>query len=76
MGLINLSYIFQLKETVPLSGRNAILGEKKNNFFCGVWCGRGMLSNTIYAITQSGLLCQFNAKRMLDKWAELRVSYI
>ena len=67
---------FQLKETIPLQGRNGILGEQKNNFFCGVCCGEGIMSDTVIAITQSGLLCQFNAKRQLDKWAELKVGCI
>ncbi|ESO91984.1 hypothetical protein LOTGIDRAFT_121618, partial [Lottia gigantea] len=56
----------------PLSGRNGILGEQKNNYFCDVACGRDRQANNTYCITQSGLLCQFNEKRLLDKWAELR----
>jgi hypothetical protein len=64
---------FQINQTVPLSGRSGILGEQKNNFFCDVVCGRGAASNSTFAITQSGLLCEFNDKRLLDKWVELRV---
>lgn len=54
---------------MPLQGRNGILGDHKNNYFCDVACGKA-----VYAITQTGLLCQFNDKRQLDKWVELRVS--
>ena len=58
---------------VPLNGRSGILGEQKNNFFCGVACGQGASASKTFAITQSGLLCEFNEKRLLDKWVELRV---
>ena len=64
----------QVKEVVPLNGRSGILGEQKNNFFGGVACGRGAMASRTYAVTQSGLLCEFNEKRLLDKWVELRVS--
>jgi len=67
-------YIFQINETVPLLGRSGILGEQKNNFFCDVACGKGSVSKCVFTITQSGRLCQFNEKRLLDKWVELRVS--
>ena len=64
----------QINQTVPLSGRSGILGDQKNNFFCDVKTGRGAAANSTFAITQSGLLCEFNEKRLLDKWVELRVS--
>jgi mitogen-activated protein kinase binding protein 1 len=54
-------------------GRSAILGEQKDNEFCDVRCGRGAGAAMTYAITRAGLLCQFNARRLLDKWVELRV---
>eukprot|EP00105_Crassostrea_gigas_P045884 XP_019930032.1 PREDICTED: mitogen-activated protein kinase-binding protein 1 isoform X1 [Crassostrea gigas] len=57
----------KINETVPLQGRNGILGDHKNNYFSDVACGKA-----VYAITQTGLLCQFNDKRQLDKWVELR----
>ena len=52
-----LLLLLQLKETVPLLGRSGILGERKNNFFNGVCCGRGDTTGSTYCITHSGLLC-------------------
>ncbi|XP_034756679.1 mitogen-activated protein kinase-binding protein 1-like [Etheostoma cragini] len=57
---------------VPLLGRSGLLGELRNNFFCDVACGRGSTSDSTFCITSSGLLCEFNSKRMLDKWVDLR----
>ncbi|XP_041832683.1 mitogen-activated protein kinase-binding protein 1-like [Melanotaenia boesemani] len=57
---------------VPLLGRSGLLGELRNNFFCDVACGRGSKSDCTFCITSSGLLCEFNSKRMLDKWVDLR----
>ena len=57
-----------------MMGRSAILGEQRNNYFCDVACGRGEMGDSTYAITKSGLLCEFNNRRLLDKWVELRVS--
>lgn len=54
-------------------GRSAILGEQRNNYFCDVACGRGKCGDSTYAITRSGLLCEFNNRRLLDKWVALRV---
>lgn len=65
----------QYKEPVPLMGRSAILGEQRNNYFCDVGCGRGEMGDSTYAITKSGLLCEFNNRRLLDKWVELRVRF-
>ncbi|XP_056261506.1 mitogen-activated protein kinase-binding protein 1-like isoform X2 [Seriola aureovittata] len=59
---------------VPLLGRSGLLGELRNNFFCDVACGRGPKSDSTFCITSSGLLCEFNSKRMLDKWVDLRTS--
>nr|XP_019947162.1 PREDICTED: mitogen-activated protein kinase-binding protein 1 [Paralichthys olivaceus] len=59
---------------VPLLGRSALLGELQNNFFCDVACGRGSKCDSTFCITSSGLLCEFNSKRMLDKWVDLRTS--
>ncbi|XP_045458024.1 mitogen-activated protein kinase-binding protein 1 [Melitaea cinxia] len=64
----------KFKEPVPLMGRSAILGEQKDNEFCDVACGRGEASDSTYAITRGGLLCQFNGRRLLDKWVELRTT--
>ncbi|XP_025602508.2 uncharacterized protein LOC105683743 isoform X1 [Athalia rosae] len=60
------------KEPVPLMGRSAILGEQRNNDFVDVACGRGEMADSTYAITKTGLLCEFNNRRLLDKWVELR----
>ncbi|XP_041971032.1 mitogen-activated protein kinase-binding protein 1 isoform X2 [Aricia agestis] len=64
----------KVKEPVPLMGRSAILGEQKDNEFCDVACGRGAAAGSTYAITRGGLLCEFNARRLLDKWVELRTT--
>ncbi|ERE52967.1 mitogen-activated protein kinase-binding protein 1 isoform 2, partial [Cricetulus griseus] len=58
--------------TVPLVGRSGILGELHNNIFCGVACGRGHMSGNTFCVSYSGLLCQFNEKRMLEKWINLK----
>ncbi|XP_043910552.1 WD repeat-containing protein 62-like [Protopterus annectens] len=63
----------RVKGTVPLVGRSGILGELHNNFFCGVACGKGKTSGLTFCITNSGLLCQFNEARLLDKWIDLKV---
>ena len=62
------------KEPVPLMGRSAILGEQRNNYFCDVSCGKGDMGDSTFAVTRSGLLCEFNNRRLLDKWVELKVS--
>lgn len=62
----------KFKEPVPLTGRSAILGEQRNNYFCDVACGKGDMGDSTFAITKSGLLCEFNNRRLLDKWVELR----
>ncbi|XP_074542001.1 mitogen-activated protein kinase-binding protein 1-like isoform X2 [Halichoeres trimaculatus] len=58
---------------VPLLGRSGLLGELRNNFFCDVACGRGSTSDSTFCITSSGLLCEFDSKRMLDKWVDLQM---
>ncbi|XP_037079636.1 mitogen-activated protein kinase-binding protein 1-like [Pollicipes pollicipes] len=69
---LELSRSSKFKEAMPLTGRSAILGEQRNNYFCDVACGRGEMGDSTYAITRSGLLCEFNNRRLLDKWVELR----
>lgn len=69
-----VSFYFQYNDPVPLTGRSAILGEQRDNYFCDVACGRGKMGDSTYSITKSGLLCEFSVRRMLDKWVELRVS--
>ena len=58
---------------MPLVGRSGILGELHNNIFCGVACGRGRMAGNTFCVSYSGLLCQFNEKRMLEKWINLKV---
>ncbi|NWH70158.1 MABP1 protein, partial [Piaya cayana] len=62
----------KVNATVPLLGRSGLLGELRNNFFADVACGRGRKAESTFCITSSGLLCEFNEKRLLDKWVELR----
>uniref|UniRef100_A0A7M4FM90 Mitogen-activated protein kinase binding protein 1 n=1 Tax=Crocodylus porosus TaxID=8502 RepID=A0A7M4FM90_CROPO len=62
----------KVNATVPLLGRSGLLGELRNNFFTDVACGRGKKADSTFCITSSGLLCEFNEKRLLDKWVELR----
>ncbi|XP_024129680.1 mitogen-activated protein kinase-binding protein 1 isoform X2 [Oryzias melastigma] len=62
----------KVNATVPLLGRSGLLGELRNNFFSDVACGRGRRSSSTFCITSSGLLCEFNERRLLDKWVELR----
>lgn len=63
----------QVTSTVPLVGRSGILGELHNNVFCGVACGRGQMTGSTFCVSYSGLLCQFNEKRVLEKWINLKV---
>ncbi|XP_028651393.1 WD repeat-containing protein 62 isoform X1 [Erpetoichthys calabaricus] len=58
--------------TVPLIGRSGLLGEQRNKLFCGVACGKGRMASNTFCITSSGLLCQFNKKRLLDSWIDLK----
>ncbi|XP_074765672.1 mitogen-activated protein kinase-binding protein 1 isoform X2 [Athene noctua] len=64
----------KVNATVPLLGRSGLLGELRNNFFSDVACGRGKKADSTFCITSSGLLCEFNEKRLLDKWVELRTT--
>ncbi|KAA0708147.1 Mitogen-activated protein kinase-binding protein 1 [Triplophysa tibetana] len=64
----------KLSSTVPLMGRSGLLGELQNNFFCDVACGRGLKSDSTFCVTSSGLLCEFNDSRVLEKWVHLQVS--
>ncbi|XP_061762005.1 mitogen-activated protein kinase-binding protein 1 isoform X2 [Nerophis ophidion] len=64
----------KVNATVPLLGRSGLLGELRNNFFCDVGCGRGQQASFTFCITTSGLLVQFDQRRLLDKWVELRAA--
>ncbi|XP_066560088.1 WD repeat-containing protein 62 isoform X2 [Amia ocellicauda] len=61
--------------TVPLIGRSGLLGEQRNRLFCGVACGQGKMAQSTFCLTSSGLLCQFNNKRLLDSWIDLKTSH-
>lgn len=63
----------QTSAAVPLLGRVGLLGELRNNFFCDVACGRGSSCDSTFCITSSGLLCELNKSRTLDKWVDLQV---
>ncbi|GAB0206260.1 WD repeat-containing protein 62 [Grus japonensis] len=63
----------KINETVPLVGRSGLLGELHDNVFCGVACGWGQTSGSTFCVSSSGLLCQFNEKRVLEKWIVLKV---
>ncbi|OCT64855.1 mitogen-activated protein kinase-binding protein 1-like [Xenopus laevis] len=64
----------KVNSTIPLLGRSGLLGELRNNFFTDVACGKGKKSNSTFCITSSGLLCEFNDQRLLDRWVELRTT--
>ncbi|XP_029111489.1 WD repeat-containing protein 62 isoform X2 [Scleropages formosus] len=64
----------RVNSTVPLIGRSGLLGEQRNRLFCGLACGRGSMASSTYCITSSGLLCQFNSRRLLDAWVDLKTS--
>ncbi|MEE6492525.1 hypothetical protein FKM82_016598 [Ascaphus truei] len=64
----------KVNSTIPLLGRSGLLGELRNNFFTDVACGKGKKSSSTFCITSSGLLCEFNDRRLLDKWVELRTT--
>ncbi|XP_029427460.1 WD repeat-containing protein 62-like isoform X2 [Rhinatrema bivittatum] len=64
----------QVTGTVPLVGRSGILGELHDNLFCGVACGKGRASGSTFCISLSGILCQFDKKRVLEKWIDLKVA--
>ena len=65
------------KEPQPLTGRNAILKERKNDHFVDVGFGRGVDNKKdVFAVTKTGLLCAFNQQRQLVKWIDLKVKFV
>lgn len=62
------------KDPVPLMGRSAILGDLRDNDFCAVACGKGICSESTYAITRQGHLVEFSSRRMMDKWVQCRTT--
>ncbi|XP_061405980.1 LOW QUALITY PROTEIN: mitogen-activated protein kinase-binding protein 1-like [Lethenteron reissneri] len=71
---IDASKTSKVNWTVPLNGRSGLLGEQQNNLFLAVACGRGRKADATFCITRSGLLCQFNERRLLEKWVDLGAS--
>ncbi|XP_069773273.1 mitogen-activated protein kinase-binding protein 1 [Narcine bancroftii] len=71
---LDASKASKVNATVPLLGRSGLLGELRNNFFSDVACGRSKKAESTFCITSSGLLCEFNERRLLDKWVELRTT--
>ena len=61
--------LLQCSSAQLLAGRSAVLGDLQNKCFVAVACGSDGLT---YTITRSGLLCQFNAKRQLVKYTEVK----
>ncbi|KAG9510263.1 Mitogen-activated protein kinase-binding protein 1 [Fragariocoptes setiger] len=59
---------------ITMKGHSAILGDKRNNNFCDVKCGVGLMSESTFCIARSGLLCEFNQRRLLNKWLDLRTT--
>ncbi|KAJ0061262.1 hypothetical protein NL108_013931 [Boleophthalmus pectinirostris] len=57
---------------VPLLGRSGLLGDLRYNFFSAAACGRGLKSDSAFCLTSSGLLCEFNHRRTLDRWVDLK----
>nr|XP_055041501.1 mitogen-activated protein kinase-binding protein 1-like [Misgurnus anguillicaudatus] len=68
------SLLNKFSSTVPLMGRSGLLGDLQNNFFCDVACGHGQKSESTFCVTSSGLLCEFNSRRILEKWVDLKTS--
>ncbi|XP_065213511.1 WD repeat-containing protein 62 isoform X3 [Planococcus citri] len=62
------------KDQPGLIGRAAILGEQQNNDFVDVVCGKGNFQDMTYVITRSGILCEFNGRRLLDRWVNVKTS--
>ncbi|XP_037230863.1 WD repeat-containing protein 62-like isoform X2 [Falco rusticolus] len=63
----------KINEPVPLVGRSGVLGELHDSVFCGVACGRGRTSGSVFCLSSSGLLCRFNQKRVLEQHVTLKV---
>lgn len=67
------STIQSKNETVPLLGRNGLLGDQKTNTFVDVACGKGSMADSIYVLSQNGILCLLT-DRQICKTVELKVS--
>ena len=61
-------------ETVPLLGRNGLLGDQKTLVFVDVACGKGKMADGVYVISQNGVLCLLT-DRQISRTVELQASY-
>ncbi|KAH9286084.1 WD repeat-containing protein 62 [Echinococcus granulosus] len=70
----------KVKETQPLKGRNAVLGDMLHNTFTDVCCcvgpaeANGESRALILVLSQAGQLLQINAARCVAKWVDLKVT--
>ncbi len=70
-----------MKETKPLKGRNATLGEMLHHTFTDVCCVQpegpsapGHSRTLTLVLSQAGQLLQVNENRIVAKWVDLKVS--
>ncbi|KAM3185271.1 hypothetical protein ACTXT7_006703 [Hymenolepis weldensis] len=72
--------IVLVKETQPLKGRNAVLGDMLHNTFTDVCCcldpgeSGGVPQILTLVLSQAGQLLQINSSRCVTKWVDLKVS--
>ncbi|BFZ23498.1 hypothetical protein BsWGS_26537 [Bradybaena similaris] len=59
---------------IPLPTRCGILDNLKENCFCDVVCGRGCSSLYIFVVSMSGILCQINRDRYLERWVNVNMA--
>uniref|UniRef100_A0A5K3ETA8 ANAPC4_WD40 domain-containing protein n=1 Tax=Mesocestoides corti TaxID=53468 RepID=A0A5K3ETA8_MESCO len=73
----------KVKETQPLKGRNAVLGDMLHNTFTDVCCAKpedplrkasGDHQALTLVLSQTGQLLQINESRCVTKWVDLKVS--
>ncbi|VUZ45729.1 unnamed protein product [Hymenolepis diminuta] len=70
----------KVKETQPLKGRNAVLGDMLHNTFTDVCCcldpgeSGGVPQILTLVLSQAGQLLQINSSRCVTKWVDLKVS--
>eukprot|EP00108_Taenia_solium_P006289 TsM_000193500 transcript=TsM_000193500 gene=TsM_000193500 len=77
---IDLKKRSKVKETQPLKGRNAVLGDMLHNTFTDVCCcvgpagASGEPRTLVLVLSQAGHLLQINATRCVAKWVDLKVT--
>ncbi|VDO03068.1 unnamed protein product [Rodentolepis nana] len=70
----------KVKETQPLKGRNAVLGDILHNTFTDVCCcldpgeSGGVPQILTLVLSQAGQLLQINSSRCVTKWVDLKVT--